>query len=95
MYDGILGNSILVCVLFDGSTHPYIPLHFVEMIFPLVPLIFFSGSVSNLQSTQIRLCAKEVYNCTWYKRIMCGHEMITMRFGVGIQFSKFGLEGRI
>ena len=33
-------RHLLVSFLFH--VHPYIPLHFIEMIFPLVPLIFHS-----------------------------------------------------
>ena len=32
-------EHLLVGILFHNLLHPYIPLHFEEMIFPLVPLI--------------------------------------------------------
>ena len=33
-------KHLLVAILFHNSRHPYVPLHFEEMIFPLVPPIF-------------------------------------------------------
>ena len=32
-------KHLLVGILFHNLRHPYIPLHFEEMIFPLVPLV--------------------------------------------------------
>ena len=35
-------KDALVGILFHNLDHPYIPLHFEEMIFPLVPPIFLA-----------------------------------------------------
>ena len=46
-----MGNGIkrfLSVPFFFMKWQPYIPLHFIEMIFPLVPLIFHFGANNNL-----------------------------------------------
>ena len=46
--DGVMSDFVSWCrhllvPFFFMKWHPYIPLHFIEMIFPLVPLIFLWG----------------------------------------------------
>ena len=65
----------LLVPFFFMKWHPYIPLHFIEMIFPLVPLIFHSFGA--LRRAHVDLCTRMRTRTTppFYARVMHAHVM--------------------
>ncbi|CAI8011500.1 hypothetical protein GBAR_LOCUS7411, partial [Geodia barretti] len=53
-------SIFLVGILFHNLHHPYIPLHFEEMIFPLVPLTF----LAHAQPHPFRGAERQARGCT-------------------------------
>ena len=54
--DGVMSDFVSWCrhllvPSFFMKSHPYIPLHFIEIIFPLVPRIFLLGQSPNKNSS--------------------------------------------
>ena len=78
-------KHLLVGILFHNLHHPYIPLHFEEMIFPLVPLIFLAHSQPHPFRAAERgggAAARYVYDANartmlWVSRARCGLSRIT------------------
>ena len=66
-------KHLLVGILFHNLHHPYIPLHFEEMIFPLVSLIFGFGAekadVVLVEHSYILLCISEEWFCTCVQNV--------------------------